>query len=822
MTENTTRPKPKPGLFKDPTHLLMRDEDDIGSVISDVDLRVLVDSLCRDVRHHVELFPLYDAKVDGKMEGINSTISALSFHYCCIAVRTCAGEQYCERSNYDHARLFYGGDTPMRVSDMEVRVTENIKHYMERTFPVAIYYNCETPAPEFVRWKDGAEGGYVKYYCPILGLWEMMFPVVVRGLVLGVVLRGQIPNIDETSRKIREAFVGKTNLFSDYFAKHHEYDDVTLKKTLLDGKNLHIPENIIKYDIDESRGIWAESWHTAEDYNEPVEAFLTRIQEALTDLTRSLEDSMRKIRRRYIARVVRDTSLSFYRDVLSSNTALPGGKEARPLSAGSSLLDEFGILPYWHGVEELLRTLVDKLDLRDMQVFGAYNPQSDFEDITDLELVAFYSRYGYRADDLREIRWVLRFRIYEEDKGYSRRILSSKPFTCDMSVEVDEKLDERIAVVTDGKTASAAHEHSVFMNVLYYPVPDNWLHSSALVINYEKREGEAYDFIIEAILEELSLFSTQIFHSSSYLLDNLLQSNTTRTLRFFNHELSHLLLGYNFLNETYIKNFEYYAALSPKERGDVELDFTGTEEMMRSISNNIQILTKPKEDIRLNLEYFRIFKELLWKWESLFRREAVDRNLQFVIPKMIHLDDDNRPVIYSDKRLLEQIVYNLVHNAIKYSHWGTNIGIDCRLVYEKAIHGQVLSVTDYGAEIETDRRPYQLYYRNPDTKQFIEGSGIGLFVAARIANILGISVNHRCLPISKYNVGLIDAYLNTPFRSIQKDSGLVAELQAEKVRLGGTMQKMVCGYAPIEPLPEKDIADMIRLPTYKVIFEVRL
>ena len=809
------------GLFENPTHLIMRDGDDIRGVILRDELKMQIDLLCANVKNQVVLISFFSMDGKEKMEFIDSTISARFFHYCCGAVRACAGEAYCKESDRDHARLFLGIDgAPMRLEDMDTQVTANIKHYMEKMFPNAIYKNDLAPWPEYVPWRF-VKGGYIKYYCPMLGFHEMVFPVVVQGLVLGVIVRGQIQNDDEIGKKIRVSFADRDEVFEDFFSKHqydkngHLYTREGLKEALKKGKNLYAPESIVRYP-------WGEDWISLESHA-INEAFVENIRQALATLTENLESSMRKFKTDYVSHIIKKASLSFYDDVINSIISQSESSGRLSPENKNALSDEHGICPYWGVVEKSLKFLVESLDLRDIQVYGSVQPHSEVETIEQLELVAFFSRDVHEEQDINELKEVFRFCILPRDKKNPRMLFSSRRIMGNATIKVERKLYKRIVHTLDGKQTHP--EDNKLMTLLYYPVPDNWFQSSALVINREHWSDDACDYIVDTIMSEMPLFTSQIFHVSSYLLDNLLQADTTRILHFFNHELSHLLLGYNFLNETYVKNFEYYASLSPKERLDVERDFTGTEEMMKSISNNIQMLTKPKSEIKLKEEKFKVFKEVLWKWRDLFRNQANDKNLRFVIPPTSS-DDAKRPLVNTDKRLFEQIIYNLVHNAIKYSHWGTKIEIDCRVVYENKPHSQVLSVADYGMFIESSRRPYLLYYRNRDTKQYVEGSGIGLFVAKRIVDILGMTVKHTCKEVSKYNVGLIETYLGMP----DKDIELAAKLQAEKRKLGDKLWDMVNMHfpesdddAPPPELPDnEDIRAMICRPTYKVVFEVEI
>jgi hypothetical protein len=330
--------------------------------------------------------------------------------------------------------------------------------------------------------------------------------------------------------------------------------------------------------------------------------------------------------------------------------------------------------------------------------------------------------------------------------------------------------------------------------------------------------------IKDRVLTEVYFLSAAIFYISTSLLNNLLQGNTEMILRFFNHELSHVLLGYNFLNEAYISDFDSFAKLGLKDRRDVQCDFLSTENTLKAISKNIELLTKPRELVveKIKIEEFRVFKDLLYKWEHLYHYETEGKNLQLVIP-MINLDDEKRPLIKTDKHLFEQIIYNILNNAIKYSHWGTKIRIDCRLT-NYSYHKQIFSVVDYGAQIERGMKPYELYYRDVDILNVADGSGIGLFVVKRIANILGARIRHSCKYVSKYSIGLIEDYLQR--ECSHNNPQLRKDVLEEKLnlysRFGMRIRRIISETSPDEDnkLSDSEIEKMITKPTWQVAFEV--
>ena len=103
--------------------------------------------------------------------------------------------------------------------------------------------------------------------------------------------------------------------------------------------------------------------------------------------------------------------------------------------------------------------------------------------------------------------------------------------------------------------------------------------------------------------------------------------------------------------------------------------------------------------------------------------------------------------LFSDKRYIEQIVFNLFSDSIKYSYLGTNICVDCSLSTRDKEY-QILTVRDYGTSIPKGHQIYDLYFRDDNNEDLLalnaQGSGIGLYVVKKICELLDLSYDHTC------------------------------------------------------------------------------
>ena len=120
------------------------------------------------------------------------------------------------------------------------------------------------------------------------------------------------------------------------------------------------------------------------------------------------------------------------------------------------------------------------------------------------------------------------------------------------------------------------------------------------------------------------------------------------------------------------------------------------EDVRRLTADQVQILNKDMEGfLRLancvvesakrvvtvpmpNKKRFWAYGELLFRWKDTYRLEADRRHLQMEMPYPSTSEEPWRPQVNGDQNLLEQLVYNLLNNAVKYSHPGTKIHIDCK------------------------------------------------------------------------------------------------------------------------------------------------
>ncbi|MCC8425573.1 CheR family methyltransferase [Mucilaginibacter sp. UR6-11] len=99
--------------------------------------------------------------------------------------------------------------------------------------------------------------------------------------------------------------------------------------------------------------------------------------------------------------------------------------------------------------------------------------------------------------------------------------------------------------------------------------------------------------------------------------------------------------------------------------------------------------------------------------------------------------------VYADRNRMEQVIINLISNAIKYSPGRDKVVIKV----STQNHEVKIAITDFGIGISKDKLPYLFdrFYRVDDTSQRYSGLGLGLYISAEIVRrhdgIIGIESN---------------------------------------------------------------------------------
>ena len=140
---------------------------------------------------------------------------------------------------------------------------------------------------------------------------------------------------------------------------------------------------------------------------------------------------------------------------------------------------------------------------------------------------------------------------------------------------------------------------------------------------------------------------------------------------------------------------------------------------LESADSNLQL-----SDVDLS----KLFGDLVYDWKKKFAEKAL---------KVVVDLAPNLPMIRADEARLQEVLYNLVDNAVKYSRENGEV----RLRAEQRRDEIALSVSDNGVGIGKDDLPriFERFYRADKARspESIRGTGLGLAIVKHIAQLHG-------------------------------------------------------------------------------------
>ena len=133
--------------------------------------------------------------------------------------------------------------------------------------------------------------------------------------------------------------------------------------------------------------------------------------------------------------------------------------------------------------------------------------------------------------------------------------------------------------------------------------------------------------------------------------------------------------------------------------------------------------------------------------DSISRAEKLARSkdirLKFDIQNL-STEEDFRPKIHGDEDLLQNLVFNLLENAIKYSSSASAVSM--KLQWEKGF--QTFSVEDTGPGIPDSELLliFDRFSRAQNVSKKVQGYGLGLAIAKKIAEVHGAELTAKNRP----------------------------------------------------------------------------
>ena len=162
--------------------------------------------------------------------------------------------------------------------------------------------------------------------------------------------------------------------------------------------------------------------------------------------------------------------------------------------------------------------------------------------------------------------------------------------------------------------------------------------------------------------------------------------------------------------------------------------------MLLSLVNDIldvsQMETQKMTIVRNIYQTTELFEEVI----EMVRTRIDEKNLEF----LIHIDENIPRQLHGDKKRIQQIMLNLLTNAIKYTETGS-ISLDA--VAEKKEEDEIIlkiAIRDTGIGIKKEdiENIYNIFKRIDQKKnQRIEGSGLGLNITKQLVDLMNGTIS---------------------------------------------------------------------------------
>ena len=219
-----------------------------------------------------------------------------------------------------------------------------------------------------------------------------------------------------------------------------------------------------------------------------------------------------------------------------------------------------------------------------------------------------------------------------------------------------------------------------------------------------------------------------------YLKDNRLNNQAAREKNEFVSNISHDLRSPLKLMGGYTRLIKHIGNLSSQQNILVDRLESGIEDMRRLVS---RVLDLERLDNDAGLMYTTFdFKEMVDETIDMLEVQAQQKKIT------VHTDFGSvkTPYISADRILLQQAIYNLIENAIKFSPRGETVLIRA----EKDASWMHLSIKDNGKGIAPldQTRIFNRFFHMDDEQNFENrGQGLGLSIVKSIAEKHGGSIS---------------------------------------------------------------------------------
>ena len=460
---------------------------------------------------------------------------------------------------------------------------------------------------------------------------------------------------------------------------------------------------------------------------------------------------------------------------------------------------------FWKNVKVAYRTLFQELGADKADIFI----DDDFSDSTRT------SRCLYRKD------------MYSIDDVHQPDIEERDAFDLSKAGEICKKV--QVESISSINSSIKEELRECFTNLLIDPnyqydfvFCNNEMHLPyAILLRYTNRN------ISEVVVDLLRKIAINIRVELSSVLTTLSEHTTKTVLRIYRHEIVHQVLALR----SHINNLdpEDKIYISQDKLDRIFYDCSDCLDALSFMTENIELFTNQANytahSVMESCEYetVDVFKDVINKHIAMHRELRDSKNLWFESTGRTA----GSPQFECQPKLLNLVLFNIISNAVKYAYNHTNVWL-CYSYAEEKHNTRRFVVRDFGSEVPLSSEVYRLYYRGLSVEHAETGSGIGLFISKRIAEMIGVKLFHTCNKVSDYNVPLLEEYLRicegydgqykTNAPSVDLISNELRRLQAtrEYNQIVNTSSRQ------LSELCADEIVSKLLRPTYEVCFVLEM
>jgi signal transduction histidine kinase len=533
----------------------------------------------------------------------------------------------------------------------------------------------------------------IEYDCPMLGYRELIFPIIFDDKIIGVLFVGQLL-IEDQAELIKQIRSFFYEVNKDKLYEYFEMKHGDMDQMMINNKQKYL---------------------LIDKYNE----LKNNINNQINNIELRLKNEMTIHKKNYISEKFNNYMVKF-------KDGISGDKE----------LGNIGLKKLWSSTQSILEDLYLDFPVKNFIIFGLNNfimHNPEYLSVVASKILQNDQEKNKLKFDINNFAKISSGKMITS-KDDNKNIKWNKYFIPTYNYDPDEDL------------------------IIYFPSSHSIQNTIVILIKYDNQIWPKLKKIDEEVDKSfenaITSFYTLIVENLSSLWAATSLSYLKINFQIQNHEISHISADIDAIREVYLSNPDYLKSLSNDKIIDINKDLKKHVKELNTLLYQYRLMTTNK--IEVKKDFFPIFSEIIFKWIDNYKLETEYKHCQIIAP-ILNKSDPLRTDVYGDMLLLDQLVMNIVDNAIKYCEYGTNIYIDCRKKNNLVDSPHILTIINYGLKIDKNINIYDLYTIG-DERKHKGGNGTGLYIADRIAQAHGGNISHKSIEVYKYNVPFLHEY----------------------------------------------------------------